>query len=167
MKMRRTTIDHLTEPNPELAALVRNTSAGMAHWAGTGPAGKTCGECDFFVHVEIDLGTSTRCDKYRQMMNGKRGTERIPENTQACKYFEQACDPPAAEPSAIRRRNCHARFRQADVVRVLKAITKAGFGSVGWRVRIEPDGCILIEPGQPLAQHELQGANEWDDLIDK
>jgi hypothetical protein len=69
---------------------------------------------------------------------------------------EQACDPPAAEPFAIRRRNRHARFRQADVVRVLKAITKAGFGSVGWRVKLTPDGAITIEAGAPLAQYQIE-----------
>ena len=30
---------------PELAAQMRATKPGQAHWAGTGPSGKTCGDC--------------------------------------------------------------------------------------------------------------------------
>jgi hypothetical protein len=79
----------------------------------------------------------------------------------------QACDPPAAKPSATKKRNrARAAFRQCDVTRALRGAIKAGFGP-GWRVRIEPNGTILIEMGEPVAQHETEEANEWDDLIGK
>lgn len=80
--------EHLTEPNPALAALVKATIPGMAHWAGTGPRGKTCGECEFLVSISVGVGRSTRCEKYQQMMNGKVGSKKIPEVTPSCKYFE-------------------------------------------------------------------------------
>jgi hypothetical protein len=44
--------DYLTEPNPELAALVKATPPGMAHWAGTGPAGKVCRDCAAWVLID-------------------------------------------------------------------------------------------------------------------
>ena len=41
----------------------------------------------------------------------------------------------------------HARFRQSDLTRAVKAAEKAGL-CVG-RVRIEPDGAIEIIAGEP------------------
>lgn len=79
---------HLTEPDPHFAEKVNATVDGMAHWAGTGPAGKFCGECEHYVNLARGRGTSTRCEKYRQMM-GFWGTKKLPEVTRACKYFEE------------------------------------------------------------------------------
>jgi hypothetical protein len=84
---------HLTEPNPKLAKLVRQTISGMAHWAGTGPQGKTCGECCYFARINFGRGTSTRCDKFQQLMNGMRGPRPIPATTAASKYFEKKAAP--------------------------------------------------------------------------
>ena len=53
-----------------------------------------------------------------------------------------------------------ARFREADLVRVLKAVEKAGVGPS--RVEIDPSGKIVILPGDappPAA------ANEWDEVL--
>ncbi len=80
--------DHLTEPNPDLADMIRRTPSGMAHWAGTGPTGKTCGECAFLVSISVGVGNSTRCEKYTMMMRGKQGSKKIPKTTPACKYFD-------------------------------------------------------------------------------
>jgi hypothetical protein len=57
----------------------------MAHFAGTGPQNKTCGECRFLV-AAIKRQVGQRCDKYRQMM-GEYGAAHIPSATPACKYF--------------------------------------------------------------------------------
>lgn len=81
--------DYLTQPDQDLAAKVRATIPGMAHWAGTGPRYKTCGECEHWVSIKVGVGTSTRCEKYTLMMRGAQGTKKIPINTTACKYFEE------------------------------------------------------------------------------
>jgi hypothetical protein len=82
--------DYLTEPNPELAALVKATPPGMAHWAGTGPTEKVCRDCAAWVLV----GRVRLCEKYKRMM-GKDEWETkkvIPSDTAACKYFEPKPD---------------------------------------------------------------------------
>lgn len=78
----------LTEPNPDLAALVRSTPHGCAFWSGTGPAGKTCGQCAHHQHVTWGTGTTFRCGKYTAMMGGWQGSKRIPPDLRSCKYFE-------------------------------------------------------------------------------
>jgi hypothetical protein len=67
--------------------MAKQSFAGMAHFAGTGPSGKRCGECSNFCGYPISDGTPDKdyCDKYQQMM-GKPG-KRIPKEAQACKYF--------------------------------------------------------------------------------
>jgi hypothetical protein len=77
---------------------IRRTFAGMAHFAGTGPAGKTCRECVFWnwsregYYGQKKFGGTLkpqRCLRYSQLSNGRQG-ETIPSNAQACKYFEPA-----------------------------------------------------------------------------
>lgn len=97
---------HLTEPNPQLAEWQRKTPNGMAHWAGTGPEGKTCRECEHWQHEKryyakrgLQRGTlkPARCRKYKTMMNGQTGGE-IPHDARSCKYFAQALFvPPIAQ----------------------------------------------------------------------
>lgn len=82
-------MDGLTTVNPDLEQQVARTIPGMAHWAGTGPAGSTCGTCRYFTSVSRGLGSSTRCDKYSQMMNGRSGPKKLPPETAGCKYFEK------------------------------------------------------------------------------
>src|SRR5262245_24447511 len=89
--------EHLTSGNPKLEAQVARTHAGMAHFAGTGPRGKTCRECihwafDGYRQVDASLKL-TVCNKYTALMNGREGG-RIPYNTAACKYFEADPSPP-------------------------------------------------------------------------
>jgi len=66
----------------------RNTATvqGMAHFAGSGPSGTTCGQCQFWVHIKDN---HTRCEKYRELMR-EYGACDIPSHTKACKYFVQA-----------------------------------------------------------------------------
>jgi len=82
---------HMTEPNPELAKLVRNTFHGMAHWAGSGPQGKTCATCQHFGTVYQYEGAKPkkdRCKLYFKMMEGKIGNQ-IPANTMSCKHYSE------------------------------------------------------------------------------
>ena len=65
--------------------LARGTVPGMAHFAGTGPKGKYCGDC---VYLVTRIGAKGYgCDKYRMMM-GRRTENEVPRQTRACKYFE-------------------------------------------------------------------------------
>ena len=75
---------HLTSTNPELEAAAARTPYGMAHWAGSGPIGKTCGQCVYLV--DVNRSTPRRCAKYQQMMRRWGGV--IARSTAACKYFE-------------------------------------------------------------------------------
>ena len=70
----------------KMRAYPHGTVPGMAHFAGTGPAGRTCGECRFLV--KVPRGNNQRCEKYRQMMD-EYGAVNIPETTPACKYFTE------------------------------------------------------------------------------
>lgn len=80
---------------------------GMAHFANTGPAGKTCLDCKFWAPA-ADGGVSYysksgghggaikdhRCQRYREMMQGAWGAK-IPARTASCKYFDQSPSPPS------------------------------------------------------------------------
>lgn len=87
--------DHLT--SGPVDTLARATHPGMAHFAGTGPALKTCRECIFWNHRLYDyrakngkwrgLILPADCNKYRQMT--QRAGEKIPDYAAACKYFEE------------------------------------------------------------------------------
>jgi hypothetical protein len=93
---------HLTSVNPGHDAMVAKTPPGMAHWAGTGPAGTTCREC---VHYQFSGYKSKRggitggtlklgiCNKYLSMM--KSNGAKVPFETPSCKYFELNKQPPA------------------------------------------------------------------------
>lgn len=89
---------NMTAPNPELEQLERTTRPGMAHWAGTGPDGASCGKCLNFGDVPSDGEGSRmnrdRCKKYLQMTGNIGG--RLPKKTAACKYFEAATEPATA-----------------------------------------------------------------------
>jgi len=91
----------LTEPNPELAKQIRNTPNGMAHWAGTGPEGKTCKACIHhgtvhprdgetpYSHIPYShIPYSNRCKLYQQRANGRVGGK-VPGSTSACKYYQE------------------------------------------------------------------------------
>ena len=91
--------DHLTEiPGvPSKAAAIR----GMAHFAGSGPSGKTCGDClhrgyrrqslkehwDAAIRQMVsNFYRHPGCAMYRKL-TGRHGSKIAPEN-HACKYFE-------------------------------------------------------------------------------
>jgi hypothetical protein len=86
---------YLTDPNPILATQIRASHPGMAHFAGTGPRGQTCRYCIFWtgcgdlVRYSTEFGTPKprRCEKFRQLMNGRRG-DKVPHDARACRHFE-------------------------------------------------------------------------------
>lgn len=89
--------ENLTRGHGTLEANIRMTYGGMAHFAATGPEGKTCRMCEHWLsegHAASGILKPARCDKFRQM-TGKRG-EAIPHSAHACKYFVENDKPPSA-----------------------------------------------------------------------
>ena len=88
-------MDHLTRvkgvPSSE------DINPGMAHFPGSGPRGKTCGDCYFrgyyrAVYAPHGVGVSSRktnaCEKFRQLTNRHGGV--VKASWSACKYFAPA-----------------------------------------------------------------------------
>ncbi|PBB75188.1 hypothetical protein CK227_10375 [Mesorhizobium sp. WSM4308] len=69
--------DVLTVPR---AAIARSI-VGMAHFASTGPAGASCGQCEFWVAVRKKM----ICEKYRSLTGDDK--KAIPVTTPACRHF--------------------------------------------------------------------------------
>lgn len=82
------------------------TMPGMAYMAGTGPHGKTCGDCKFkgFSYqgrervsqktgeIYYQTHRSNGCEKNYELLGKKRPGADIPDRTKACKYFEQRAE---------------------------------------------------------------------------
>lgn len=93
--------DHLTAAPAD--AMARASYPGMAHFAGTGPRGKTCRECMFWEHGPHDYRSKNgkyrgliepaRCMRYRQIT--LQEGQKVPDEAMACKYFDQNAEPPA------------------------------------------------------------------------
>jgi hypothetical protein len=64
---------------------------GMAYFEGTGPEGKTCGDCGLKNYWRISRNDKRYrwpgCAKFKQLSGGKHGPT-INKNWQACKYFQ-------------------------------------------------------------------------------
>jgi hypothetical protein len=61
--------------------------AGMAHFANSGPPGKTCGSCKHCIDASSGgQKGATRCAMFRKL-TGRRG-ETISKKYAACRYFE-------------------------------------------------------------------------------
>lgn len=123
---------HMTRPQgDDLAAMQADTAHGMAFWAGSGPAGKTCRECASWAtsksYKRDDIGglCDRRCRKYRAMSGGINGGA-IPHLKAACKYFSPAEKAPPLIPTrgknalkkgdddaAMRRQRCPFLRRSA------------------------------------------------------
>lgn len=85
------------------------TPPGMAHWAGTGPAGTTCRECRWWMTTgkwSEDQGPGgggaplpARCRRYKAFGMLKRFGPALNHDTPSCKYFLPAAQPqPPARP---------------------------------------------------------------------
>lgn len=89
--------EHLTKMFDDMAeAGVWRTPPGMAHWAGTGPANKTCRQCEHWCFEGYKLTNGAlklgACGKYRELT--LRAGRRISHDLPACKYFDERQDPP-------------------------------------------------------------------------
>jgi hypothetical protein len=97
---------------PDRSAL----KAGMAHFAGSGPPGQTCGSC---LHFEgaIKHGISkSRCSKF-QKLTGRKG-EVIDPRYACCRYFE----PAPKKPSIVRPARNQGAGVSAAEAELLRAI---------------------------------------------
>ncbi|WP_315749581.1 MULTISPECIES: hypothetical protein [unclassified Bradyrhizobium] len=92
--------DYLTAAPPDQIA--RATHPGMAHFAGSGPALKTCRDCRFWEHDHDYYSRRSkhhgrirpaRCRKFRQLTNEVGAP--IPDDAAACRHFEEADAVPA------------------------------------------------------------------------
>jgi hypothetical protein len=91
---------HLTAGHePGLSAQIAKTRPGMAHWAATGPFGRTCGDCSYLGYWQQirnaagnTVTTKRRhgCAKFLALA-GNHGPA-VPRNTEACRYFEPRDD---------------------------------------------------------------------------
>ncbi len=55
-----------------------------------------------------------------------------------------------------------ARFKEAEITRILNAAAKA---KVDVRIKIAPDGSITIAPGMP-DERNGDAVNPWDEVLD-
>jgi hypothetical protein len=88
MRVRRLPMTHgLTAVNQQAAS----TFVGMAHFAGTGPVGGTCGQCSFWgdgnqpERFAKDRMKPRTCLKHRQL-TGREGAA-VPHYAGACRHF--------------------------------------------------------------------------------
>ena len=73
---------------PRIAEAIAQSYEGMAHFAGTGPRGATCGGC---IHWGNGTGQEARergCSKFRSMTGCV--SKMVPMFASACRYFEPA-----------------------------------------------------------------------------
>jgi hypothetical protein len=84
---------------PELAAQMRATRPGQAHWAGSGPNGKTCGDCAYLGYFKqhrnasgdtISSEHTGGCRRFFQL-TGEHGAV-VPRNAGACRHFQQTTE---------------------------------------------------------------------------
>jgi hypothetical protein len=75
----------MTTFRPELFGEPERSYRGMAHLAGSGPLGATCGRCTHWDFVGSDKG---RCEKYSDL-TGRAGRP-VPTDASACKYYFEA-----------------------------------------------------------------------------
>jgi hypothetical protein len=92
IKVQQSTVDNMPICNHDLTGVTvehAQSVPGMAHFAGTGPNGKTCGQCEFWgyqVNTHKGLKFQFRCKKYNELMKKDGGI--IPGLTLSCKYWE-------------------------------------------------------------------------------
>ncbi len=72
-----------------------NNSRGMAHFAATGPVGKTCADC---AHLRPALGKMSYCSEYQRLTRDKKTT--ITGYAQACNKFVAKPSAPPPKPVA-------------------------------------------------------------------
>lgn len=94
----------LTNPfPPDVAVAIAQTCGGMAHFAGTGPGGRTCRQCESwcrgakkFRRDKVSEGGGLhprRCRSFSRLMQGLDGAG-VPHDARACRHFVEASAPP-------------------------------------------------------------------------
>ncbi len=64
----------------------RDTPPGMAHWAGSGPVGTTCMDCQHLDLAKDSKAEKAQCRKYKKLAH--RPGKKFPKRSAACRYFE-------------------------------------------------------------------------------
>lgn len=79
---------HRTDAHEPLAM---RTHRGQAHYACSGPPGRTCRECVFWQFEKrwsLKTGPQpAKCAKHRELMRGIWG-QKVPHSAGACRHFE-------------------------------------------------------------------------------
>ncbi len=70
---------------PEVERAWRETPSGMAHWAGSGPVGTKCMDCQHLDLAKDSKTEKARCRKYATLM--RRPGKKFSKRAAACKYF--------------------------------------------------------------------------------
>ena len=89
--------EHLTEGPADRVA--SKTHVGMAHFAGTGPAGCYCRGCEFYAGLSLKNHSLVEkegwCEKYKALVLHQGPTmkvsghgKRFPADTAACRFYE-------------------------------------------------------------------------------
>lgn len=73
-------------PKTKATRAVRNLATPAA--IGSGPEGKTCGDCQFLVHVQHRAGRYLKCGKMEKHWTHGEGTD-IRAKWEACSQFKQ------------------------------------------------------------------------------
>lgn len=95
----------LTVLDPQFERQRAMTWPGQAHFAGTGPHGKTCRQCEYWSGCGVESGYHPQFGKFRGELK-KRPCERhaalmnkvgpgVPHDAPACKHFVENTSPPA------------------------------------------------------------------------
>lgn len=98
-------IDGRTNDGDKYSRAAADTYKGMAGWAGWGPTGMTCRQCDWygsrlkseFSYVGKKHGRPLKdhyCHKRRQLNMAL--VDSFPHRAKACQYFEPSSNPPPA-----------------------------------------------------------------------
>lgn len=75
----------------ETGAIAMKTFVGMAHFAGSGPKGKTCRQCLFYGNEGYKkTNKELKASSCSKGLGGK-----FPHSAMACKYFDENRDAPA------------------------------------------------------------------------
>lgn len=83
----------------EFERQIKQTVAGMAHLAASGPLGAQCKDCAFYGYNRVIRNKAgdavktvfqrNRCAKFHELTGGQHGGP-IPPGTESCKYFARS-----------------------------------------------------------------------------
>jgi hypothetical protein len=88
------TITYLTQDGRTITAPYGKISNGYAYYPGTGPEGKTCGECVNFIRHEYHNRTYFKCALVKSTHGAATDIRRF---SPSCKHFAAPSTPPTTE----------------------------------------------------------------------